>query len=347
MKKCINCSNELFDEAVICPKCKTEQPVTVPIYLPTEKVMNKSKKSKAYIKAIIAVLASLVVVILIAAVCLCGYQVKRAAYINAELDTWIADIEKGDFNDIRESIDEYNIEKIFENNDFLSSVWNTLFPDNMESVTKLFCKDWNTYKDVYSLYGDLELINTCYESYQKWLDGEIDKASESDVLLYSVICIGESLSEISGESSVTDENLCKYDWFEPYYEKLMQFTPTADNVSGYVYAYDSYGSDSDCATVTIKNNNFFPIRVSDIQAEVNITLMMIPTYGNPDYLRINDEPIDLNNAVSNGDGDDISLIYGGESVSYEFDMNIEDRYYLSYISYILYDSSVVITQIDE
>lgn len=45
----------------------------------------------------------------------------------------------------------------------------------MESVTKLFCKDWNTYKDVYSLYGDLELINTCYESYQNGLTGKLIK----------------------------------------------------------------------------------------------------------------------------------------------------------------------------
>lgn len=347
MKKCINCGNELFDEAIMCPKCKTEQQIATQIYFPSETEVKKRKIHKGYIKAVIAVLSSLIAVIIIVAVCLCGYQIKRATYIDSQLSTWIEDIEKGDFDDIRETIDKYNMEKNLESKEFLSSVWKTLFPDNMESVTKLFCKEWDTYNDINNLYNQLKLIDECYEPYKNWTNGEIDKASsEWAMASYSLLNTSISIAEVMGNITVMDESLCKYDWFKPYYDKLMEFMPTAENVSGSVYAYDSYSSYADCATITIKNNNFYPIDVSDIEAEVNITLMMIPTYGNPDFLRIN-EPVKLDIQTSNDNGDDTSLIYGGESATYEFDMNIEDRYYSSYISYVLYDSSVSVSDAEK
>lgn len=341
MKKCINCGNELFDEAVICPKCKTEQPVDGKAGLPSSEIRVKNrKKHKAYLKVIIAVISFFIAVILIAALFLCGWQIKRADYIDNQLSTWITDIEEGDFDTVRNSIDKYNIEEELRDNEFLFSVWGTLFPDNMESVTKLFCKEWDTYKDIVNIYDDLEFVDICYDYYESWENGELDSALVNAAKSYystlKWLCLD------AGVLRAEDEGYGKYDWFKPYYDKAMEFMPTAENVSGSVYVYDSFSSYSGYAEITLTNNNFYPIDISDIAAEVNITLMMIRTYGAPDYLRIN-EPLDLENLTENDSGNGEGIINGEESLSFDFDMNIEERYYSSYIAYMQYDSSVSVT----
>lgn len=324
MKYCVHCGKELFDEAVMCPACKTEQPTMKKqknIKLPkiSSKVKDKTNTNK--IKPILKlVVTSICCLVMIFASVVIGYQVMCSTYIVKNLPVW-----EQTFNGSKLTEDELNdLENDVERLDpYKFSVLNSY------KLTELIVADFDTYQRLPMQVSYAKRVVRCYNSYTK-KNSQSSYSIPQDIL-DDFVALGHTdfLVRVNidpnANLSGTKKYLDMYDQMKPSAEKIRI---SVDYISPDTASNIEY---------RVKNENVFPI--NSFSASYGFSIMYIPLSS---Y-----STVWWSNGVVDLSQND--TIMGGEEKTYNFTFNADDynNTYHDFFYWEIQNSDVVVNGIND
>lgn len=324
MKFCQNCGNELFDEAVMCPKCgQAQEPIATTsvstgqanaAVSPTAKAKQKkvrkpmSPKAKKILKRIVIAACALLVTALLA---ICAYQVVCAQYINRNLDTWISTVQnfEVDSEKYHDSLFKVDPDK-----------FNNIAP--FEKITEALCDDYDTYEKLLLEYSYMYSIKVCYTTYEK---NYFDSTDES----LSKACRNLFGFRYSGCVRATDNDWATDALLAQYAEKLWEMCPTTNDL---VLRISQNKAD---ISITVENKSVFPIY--EAEYKYFFDLMFVSN--------------SYSSSISYGSGSEDVLFedipsHGTQTVSFKINPQTYYKDYGTYSYWWLEDDDLVCTSIN-
>ena len=306
MKACINCGKILYDNAVICPKCKTAQPAVnqaasnnpapvthSPVQIRAKKQFDKEKLKKTFICIGIIIGVGIVAVFSLSI----GSQIAAAKYIDKIYDSWADTINKTDI-----SFEDFDVlEKEMDNAERIRDL--NIF--GRAPILFKLCKNYDWYRETNSNIYLLKTITICHEEYLKWLK---DKSYKVSTLANKKMALLVRLDD-----SRFEENIYNEEYIGKYQQWLNEMKPSVSNVSISVSGPQMYNS-----TVDYYVTNDSAFEIDGFSATYSFTIWY---FG--DSTNFEQGTMELSNNDS---------IKPGEKKAYQETFNADD-YYNSYSSY--------------